>query len=222
MEGPLCPPSDPGFRLIETFRWVPDTGILRHARHLSRLRRSAAALGIVIVAEEVEQALSGLDELDSGGPLRVRLTVDAAGRAEVTTQPFVPLAQNTVWNVAICQTRLNAADPWLRVKTTCRALYDQARADMPAGTQEIVFLNQHDEVCEGSITNVFARINGQLVTPALRCGLLPGILREELLDTGAAVESVLTPGDLAGAEEVFVGNSLRGLIRCSVLPGEGR
>ena len=41
MEGPLCPPPDPGFRLIETFLWTPEGGVQRRAGHMARLARSA-------------------------------------------------------------------------------------------------------------------------------------------------------------------------------------
>ena len=63
---------------------------------------------------------------------------------------------------------------------------------------------------EGSFTNVFLRRNGVLLTPPLRRGLLPGVLREELIESGRAVEQDLTTADLSG--ELFVGNALRGLI----------
>ena len=49
--------------------------------------------------------------------------------------------------------------------------------------------------------------------PALSCGLLPGVLRSELIALGKAREATLGPHDLRAAEELFVGNSLRGLIR---------
>ena len=77
-----------------------------------------------------------------------------------------------------------------------------------------LLLNRLGEVCEGTITNVFADMgDGVLLTPPLRCGLLPGVLRGELLEGGKAREAVLTEDDLHGAKAIFVGNSLRGLIR---------
>jgi 4-amino-4-deoxychorismate lyase len=54
---------------------------------------------------------------------------------------------------------------------------------------------------------------GVLLTPPVSCGLLPGVLRGELLESGEAREAVLTEGDLRRAKAVFAGNSLRGLIR---------
>ena len=62
-------------------------------------------------------------------------------------------------------------------------------------------------------TDIFVQTDdGNLLTPALACGLLPGVLRAELLETGKAREAVLEPDDLVDAPALFVGNSLRGLI----------
>ena len=207
MESPLRPPPDPGFRLIETFRWEPGRGILRKKRHLARLARSAAPLGIEPCGIE-----AALDGLAGDRPLRVRLTVDKDGRAEVSHAPFTPLPRDSVWRVAIAGEILNSDDPWLRVKTTRRALYDKARADLPEGLDELIFLNQCGELCEGTITNLFVDMGRKLLTPPVSCGLLPGILREEMLANGDAVESLLTLNSLETARRIFVGNSLRGLI----------
>ena len=78
--------------------------------------------------------------------------------------------------------------------------------------------NERGEVCEGTITNIFvdAGDGGALLTPAQSCGLLPGVLRADMLETGKAVEAVLSVGDLQAAKALFVGNSLRGLIRASL------
>ena len=81
---------------------------------------------------------------------------------------------------------------------------------MPAGIDEVLFLNERGEVCDGTITSVFVARGGALVTPPLRCGLLPGVLREEMLAEGLCREAVLGREDLA--EGLMVGNSLRGLI----------
>ena len=63
------------------------------------------------------------------------------------------------------------------------------------GCDEVVFLNKKGELTEGTRTNLFIELDGRLFTPALTCGLLPGTLREELLDLprAAASEAMLTP-----------------------------
>ena len=207
MEGPLRAPTEPGFRLIETMLWTPGAGIHRRARHLARLRRSARRLSVA--PRGVERAL---DSVAGQGPLRVRLTVDATGRAEIAATPFAPLAPGTIWRCAISDTRLRSDDFWLSVKTTRRALYDRTRAKLPGGLDEMLFLNQRGELCEGTITNLFVQRADGLLTPPLACGVLPGILREELIETGRAREACLSPRDLREAKAVYVGNALRGLV----------
>lgn len=219
MESPLCPrdtlQSDPAFRLIETLGWHPGQGFRHLPLHLARMRRSAAAFGIPF---DADQAKAMLEDATAELPLRCRLTLDADGQLDLTT---AALGRNpSMWRLAIADTRLDAGDPWLRHKTTRRALYDNARADLSDGVDELLFLNQRDELCEGTITNLFVtRSDGQMMTPPLACGLLPGILRQHLLETGHCHEGVLTQADLQTAQAIHMGNSLRGLIPARLVQG---
>ena len=147
-------------------------------------------------------------------PLRIRLELFPNGRIEVQTAPFAPLAENTVWRLRIAGTRLSSTDPLLRHKTSRRTAYAAARAEFPtADADEVLLLNERGEVCEGTITSLFLDDgSGILKTPPLASGLLAGVLREELLETGRAVEQALRVDDLASGT-LLVGNSLRGLIR---------
>lgn len=196
-------PFEEGFRVIETLR-SDASGPLRLERHLARLAKTCAALSISYLKEDIQALLAQVS-----GDLRLRLTVDATGRAALEHWPY----QGTVgpWRITIAEQRLRSDDPWLGIKTTRRALYDHARATMPDGVDELIFLNERGEICEGTITNIFVHQDGVFLTPPLSCGLLPGVLRQELLDTGRAREAVLMPKDLEGVE-LYVGNSLRGLI----------
>lgn len=220
MESALRELAPDDLRVIETLGFVPgtgaDTGFHRLAQHLERAARTCARLGIPFERGACETALQeaareALENLPAETALlRCRLTLDRQGRVEAAAAPAaVPPPR---WRIVVSDTRLAAGDPWLAVKTSQRRLYDETRAALPPGVDEAVFLNERGEVCEGTITNVFVRLEGVLVTPPLSCGLLPGILRAELLDSGAAVERVLTLDDLRRAEALFLGNSLRGLI----------
>lgn len=191
-------------RLIETLAW-DGTAAVREARHLARLGRSAAGLGWGFDEGAARAALRE----GRTGPARLRLTLDARGRVEVTEGPLP--APASLWRVAVHPERLDPGDPWLRIKSTRRALYDRARAALPAGLDEWIFLNARGEVAEGAITTVFFDRGAGWRTPPLACGCLPGVLREEMLERGLCAEEVLRGEDLA-AVRIAVGNALRGLV----------
>ncbi|MFC3570051.1 aminotransferase class IV family protein [Paracoccus simplex] len=205
MESPLRAGSDdPGLRLIETVLW-DGAGCPRIAGHLARLAAGAGALGWPCDAPAARAALIA----PPGRPARLRLTLDRAGRIEVTRAPLPQ--SRPEWRLALAGTRLDSGDPWLRLKTTRRAHYDAARAALPEGIEEVVFLNERGEVCDGTITTVFFDRGQGMRTPPLACGLLPGVLRAEMLAEGACREDMLPAGDLPHVR-LWVGNALRGLM----------
>ena len=144
--------------------------------------------------------------------MRVRLTLDASGPA-ITAVPLPP--NPAMFRFAIAPRRLDSQNLWQMHKTTNRAFYDEPRQQAHAtlGVDEVLFLNERSELTEGSITNLFVQRDGTLFTPPLSSGLLPGTLRAELIATGKAVEQLLTLDDLDRAEAIWLGNSVRGLLR---------
>ena len=198
-------PDRDGFGVIETFGW-DGARFPRLSLHLARLGRTCLALGIGLEPMEV---MVRLDALPSAGPLRVRVLVDRQGGVAVSHAPLVAVAGP--WRVVVAEGRLASGDPWLRVKTTERARYDAARAALPPGVDEVIFVNERSKVCEGTITNLFFDLGAGLCTPPLSCGLLPGVLRQEMLEAGLCREEALDHSALKEAG-LWLGNSLRGLI----------
>jgi 4-amino-4-deoxychorismate lyase len=190
-----------GVRLIETLLW-DGVAYPRLPLHLARLSQGAASLGFACDLSAVRAALHAAI---TSAPLRVRLTLGAAGDVEVTTAPLPPAKAE--WRVGPAPARLSSSDLWLTVKSTHRPAYDAARAALAEGLDEVLFLNERDEVCDCSITTVFFDRGQGLRTPPLSSGLLPGVLRAEL----AVPEEVLLAGDLPHVR-LWVGNALRGLI----------
>jgi 4-amino-4-deoxychorismate lyase len=212
VEGTLRDGPAAGFELIETLRWEPGEGFVRLDRHLQRLQASAAALGFAADPGKIGAALS--TARNDSTPLRVRLMLARDGTVNATSVPFEPLPENTVWTLRIAKTRLDSTDPLLRHKTTRRQVYEAARAEfLREQADEVLLLNERGEVCEGTITNVFADFGEPvLATPPLSSGLLAGVLRGSLVEQVTVREAVLKEADLRAAREIFVGNSLRGLI----------
>lgn len=200
MESALRREADSDTHLIETLLW-DGAAYPRLPLHLERLQRSAAVLGFPCDTGAVMAALAGGDN----APARVRLTLGPVGQVAVTRARLPPAAPE--WRLGLASERLRSDDPWLGVKSTRRAVYDHARANLPKGLDEVVFLNERGEVCEGTITNLFFDRGQGMRTPPLACGLLPGVLRAEL----ACAEEVLLPADLPHMR-LWLGNALRGLI----------
>ena len=199
-------PIPDGLTVFETMRAEADSRISLWPRHLARLRRGCATTGFALDEDRVMALLAGLPH---GTVLRARLTIDQAGQVALTHAPLLPNPE--YWRVVLSDLRLEAGDPWLRIKTSHRPVYDAARAALPQGVDEALLRNAEGQLCEGTITSIFLRRDGRLLTPPLSSGVLPGVLREALLADGRAEESVLTLGDLQDGQ-FYCGNALRGVI----------
>lgn len=211
MEGTLRDLAPDGLVIIETLGFTPKHGFARLGLHMDRAAHSCARLNIPFDRGAALYSLgSAVDML----PARVRMTVDLAGQVGVTTTETT--TPPDVWRVAMSDVVLRSDDPWLAIKSSNRTVYDTARSALPDGVNEVIFVNEIGMLCEGTITNLFLKRDGVLLTPPLICGLLPGVLRQELLENGSAVEAMLTPDDLQGAE-VYLGNSFRGLITAELV-----
>jgi para-aminobenzoate synthetase/4-amino-4-deoxychorismate lyase len=193
----------PPLQLIETLKW--DGEFVRLASHLARMENSARVFGLAFDAGKARDVLDGAVR-GRGGALRVRLTLDEFGRHDATAAGLD--ANPRHWTYVMAAARVTSTDLLQQHKTSWRALYDKE-----AGlADEVLFCNERGELAEGARSNIFIERDGLLLTPPLAAGALDGRLRAELVASGKARETVLTPEDLKGAT-VYCGNSLRGLIR---------
>jgi len=188
--------------LIETMRITPD-GIPRLALHLDRLAASAGRFGWRLDRRAVEARARTLAVT---GPRRLRLLLGADGAIALQLSPLPPQPHLPA-SVAVVPLPVDSADWRLHHKTGDRAFYDTARR--ASGAFECLFIRPDGQLTEGSFTNLFVERDGLLLTPPAEAGLLPGVLRAELLRSGKAVEAGLTVADLA--DGFLLGNSLRGL-----------
>ncbi|WP_288935202.1 aminodeoxychorismate synthase component I [uncultured Sphingomonas sp.] len=192
--------------LIETMAFDPEDGIALLERHLARLKTSASALGFAFdrhaARNELQAATFRLRQ-----PAKVRLLLARDGAIAIEVAPL-PAPRTSPIRVAVVPLPVAPHDYRLRHKTSDRGFYDAARR--AAGTDEVVFASE-GVLTEGSFTSLFVpRDDGLLLTPPSSRGLLPGILRAELIETGVAIEQDVSI-DLLPAQ-FFVGNAVRGLI----------
>lgn len=207
------------FELIETMLYEPGKGIWLRGYHLARLAASAAYFGFVFDARKVRDAIDIATKPHADERLRVRLLLDEDGIVTITMAPQPQTAADAVMRYVVSDSRLNSSDLFLYHKTTRRELYDREwkhYADT-LGADEVIYLNESGELAEGSRTSIFIERDGKLLTPRLAAGVLPGTLRAALIDEGRAIEARLTIQDLNGATEIYLGNSVRGLVRAEPL-----
>jgi para-aminobenzoate synthetase/4-amino-4-deoxychorismate lyase len=194
------------FDLIETMRFDPQEGLPDLERHLARMKRSADALGFPFDRHDARNELQAAT-FPLRGPRKVRLMLSRSGALALEVRAL-PEEPDEAVEVALAPLPVEPEDFRLRHKTSDRRFYDDARRS--AGTFEVVFQEADGFLTEGSFTSIFVERGGKLVTPPLERGLLPGILRERLIEEGQAEEGDVRAEDLAGT--FYIGNAVRGLI----------
>lgn len=205
----------PACDLIETMAFDPEHGIALLELHLARMKASAAALGFQFDRHAARNQIQALCfELEH--PAKLRLLAARSGATALEVQPSPEPFEAPVKVVAL-PSPLDPSDWRLAHKTTDRSFYEDALAAARGyGAGEALLVRDDGLVTEGSFTNVFvADEDGVLLTPPASLGLLPGVLREYLIEKGRAREAELTMDDLADGFQL--GNAVRGLFGAEFL-----
>lgn len=192
------------FDLIETMAFDPVGGIALLERHLERMRASAQAFGIPFdrhgVRNELQAATFRLRH-----PAKVRLLLSPDGRIAIGTAPMPDMPSGPV-TVALARRQVAPRDFRLAHKTTDRRPWPRV-----AGAWETLYVDAGGYLTEGSFTSIFVPGDDSVLrTPPLSRGVLPGVLRAELIASGRAVEADLRPEDLRAGFQL--GNAVRGLV----------
>jgi branched-chain amino acid aminotransferase len=190
-------------------------------RHLERLARSAAGLGLVLPDPSVLRgAIDELVAADGLGDARLRVTV-TGGPAPLGSErgpgpptvivvgaPLGPPAGPT--DVATVPWPRNERGALAGLKTISYGENVVAlKFARERGATEAVFANLAGNLCEGTGTNVFVGIGGRLVTPPLSAGCLAGVTRDLVLELTDVSEDDLPLAALADADEAFLTSTTR-------------
>lgn len=204
----------PEMKLIETMLWENGAYFLQ-GLHMARLQRSADELGFSLDAKAVLSALKKKGAgLAPGSVYRVRLLLERSGSFDMSASPLEALSLPV--KISVSGERTDRKDILLHHKTTTRGLYDSELAKCRArGYFDCLFLNLEGEVTEGAISNIFVRKGEKYFTPPVSSGVLPGVYREFLLSSDELhlEEKALRPEDIAEAEELFIANSVRKILK---------
>ncbi len=196
--------------LFETILWEPGKGFFLLERHMKRMARSAQFFSFTFDQNNVTAELYRLSALleQKSVSQRVRLQLTSNGDVRCEAYELRPLA--SPYRLSLARKCVESACVTLYHKTTDRSVYDTAEPEVE-GADDVLLLNERGELTESRIANVALELDGALYTPPVSSGLLPGCLREELLEKGVLTERVLTKDDLLRATRVCLLNSLRGM-----------
>ena len=189
-------------------------------RHLRRLARSAAGLGLPAPDEDRVRAASAAVCAGLGGTHRLRITYTGgpaplgSERGDAPPTLVVAAAPAGTWPPSTAL----ATVPWPRnergalcgLKTTSYGENVVAlAAARAAGASEALFADTRGRLSEGTGSNVFLVLDGRLLTPTTATGCLEGVTRALVLEWTDAVEEDVPVEAVNRAEEVFITSSTR-------------
>jgi branched-subunit amino acid aminotransferase/4-amino-4-deoxychorismate lyase len=216
-----------GRGVFETFR-ARRGSVYRLDQHLQRLKAGAKTLSIPLpqALAELPAIVRELARQCELVDARVRLTLTAGAEGGdpsllIEAKPvtgYPPTMYERGAAAVIASVRRNETSPLAGVKTlnyTDNVLAREAAGS--EGADEAIMLNGRGLIADGSAFNVFAVRDGQLRTPTVEDGALPGVTRGAVLELAseagiAAEETALTPDDLQSADEAFLTNAIVGVM----------
>ncbi|MDD4899589.1 MAG: aminotransferase class IV [Candidatus Omnitrophica bacterium] len=211
--------------LFETMRCL--RGKIVHLDwHLERLRLSAKLINLKLPVSrrQLENEIYATVKLNCLNDARVRVVLEAdPSGAEIFVsatayQPFSAQRYQKGFSAITSSLRQDERCLSARIKSTNRALYNLSLQEArKKGFDEAIILNQRGNICEGARSNIFFRLSGELFTPALANGCLPGVIRRLIFDFAKKdglniYEGNFTLEDLAACNEAFLTNSLMGVM----------
>jgi branched-chain amino acid aminotransferase/4-amino-4-deoxychorismate lyase len=227
-----------GDGLFETLLWTRG-GLVLFEAHAARMARGCAVLGLPAPeAAELEAAAKGAMAAagltEARAAVRLTWTAGSGGRGldrpeQVSPRLIATAAaapeRRTPARLATSTVRRNDGSPASRLKTLAYLDNVLARREARAqGGDEALMLNCRGELACAAVANLFWVEGGVLVTPALDCGVLDGVMRGEVLRAAAALglqtrEARAGREALDRAEGLFLTNSLIGVCEVETLDG---
>lgn len=209
--------ADTPFELLESLR-LADGQVARWPAHLTRLARSARHFHYhwdEALAQRISAQVAALARAHPQGLFKLRLRLGPDGVVALDAAALAGPSQAPV-RVALACEPMPPADDFIRHKTTRRHAY--ARFAPPPGCFDTLLYNAQGELCEFTIGNVALQIDGQWLTPPVSAGLLPGVMRQTLIDEGRLRERTLHLADLQRAQGLALLNSVRGWVDVQLCP----
>ncbi|WP_290664343.1 aminodeoxychorismate synthase component I [Ignavibacterium sp.] len=204
---------EPYFEIFETAR-VENGEVTFLIDHLQRMKQAAEYFLFSYDENKIRKKINReLKNLDNKKIYRLKIILSKTGKVELEIQEFIQKKSSV--RIILSKNKINSSNKFQYFKTTNRRLYDEEynlykRKDF----FDVIYLNENENVAEGSITNIFIRKGEVITTPSLQCGILPGIYRKHYLKTHPEIkEKRISLDDLITADEIILTNSLRGAVQ---------
>ena len=197
------------FKILETILWREAEGYSLLDEHIKRMKHSARYFDFPFDEKSIRQLLHETSEGFKGEKKRIRLLLDRSGYASIEAYDLIQNTNNQPVHLRLALKLIDIQSPFVYHKTTIRSQY-LADSPLRQGVDDLLFWNEKGEITETSIYNIVVRIDNHYFTPPVACGLLPGTMRQSLLDDGTLEERIILKKELPSATELFVINSVRG------------
>ncbi len=204
----------PDFSLLETLRWTREDGIALLDGHLDRLAQSAAYFDRKLNIDDVRSAIETTLATAGDDGLRLRVLVDRWGNVRVETSALPLPARD--FRVRLAPRPVDSNDVFLYHKTTHRDVYVEATSGVD-DCDDVLLWNEDGYITETTITNVFVRRDGKLITPPVSCGLLGGVMRAHLLNSREAEEGLIHKNCIKPGDSLLLANAVRGQFAARVV-----
>ena len=216
-----------GYGLFETLK-ITNNKLYYFEEHWERMRDGCRVLNLdfdrpATVVERDCYALTRANKMAVGVMRMVYFKNEASNDLLMMTEPLPYTPELYAQGFKLC-----AADTTRDFSTSISAIKTNnylenilvREAARKRGYDEAIWLNTRGQICEGTVSNIFFVMDNEIFTPALDCGILPGVLRcktiEMIRDLGLSLNLGFYSKEwLDKAEEIFLTNSLLGIMPVS-------
>lgn len=181
-------------------------------RHIDRMTSALETLGI-------ENGISkcDLDAVVSDGHLDGRVLKVSVSEKNIdfTDRAFSYTPENYKQGFRLCYSSVMRNETSIFTYIKSLQYGDnilEKRKAVSLGFEEPIFLNSKGQICEGSTSNIFFCRKGKMITPSVSCGMLPGIMRDYIIENHDVSITAIMPEDVTDFDSCFITNSVFGIM----------
>ena len=219
-----------GFGLFETFLVNKNSSVLLLDRHIDRLFKSISFFDFDIDIKKDEFEFMLLKHIENNRikdkVLRVSITygnkyknIKPSMRINLRDNPYISKEiYSKGFKLTVSKYKKNESSPIISHKTAnYMENYLACQHAVQNGFDDTIFLNTKNKITETTKSNIFFISNGIIYTPDIRCGILPGIIRDWIIEKSEGMGIKCQQGKytikmLMESDEIFVTNSVMGIM----------